>query len=146
MELLSHSSVAPERRSAYSLSYSVCGAGRKLLLKNFCYVCHQSRVSRLIKDAMHHQLQATFRNSNVPASAAWEFFCFGWCWRKLAKASFLKTLPFALMAALNVAIFIAATRSTWRFRHEIRGDYLDYRADIARSRFLHSNQRQRNDS
>lgn len=58
-----------------------------------------------MKDALHHQQQAIFRNTGSPTLTAWEFVHLGWCWRRLALNPLWRCLPLALVALLNVAIF-----------------------------------------
>lgn len=74
-----------------------------------CYLLHQSRACQEKKDALHHQQQVVFRNNAGPAVTAWEFLRLGWCWRTATQSSFWRSLPFVLLASLNLSIFGVAS-------------------------------------
>ncbi len=69
------------------------------------YAIHQRRASQDYKDALHHQQQAILCNTTGPAGALWDFLQLPWYWRNHAIRSFVRALPLALLALLNIAVF-----------------------------------------
>ena len=69
------------------------------------YAIHQCCASEDYKDALHHQQQAILCNSGGPAGALWDFLQLPWYWRDHAIRPFVRSLPLALLALLNIAVF-----------------------------------------
>ena len=69
------------------------------------YAIHQCRASQDYKDALHHQQQAILCNTDGPAGALWDFLQLPWYWRDHAVRPFVRSLPLALLALLNSAVF-----------------------------------------
>ena len=69
------------------------------------YAIHQSRASQDYKDALHHQQQAILRNTSGAAGALWDLLQLPWYWRDHEIRSFVRSLPLALLAFLNIAVF-----------------------------------------
>lgn len=73
------------------------------------YTLHQIRARQEDQDVLHHQQQATFRNTGTPAAAAWQFVQLIWYWRKLAARPLARTLPVLLLALLNIVFWALAS-------------------------------------
>ena len=69
------------------------------------YWLHQSRTKDQFADGIHHQQQATLRNSSSPGGAAWDFLQLMWNWRKNALRPARRTLPLTIIALLNLILF-----------------------------------------
>ncbi len=69
------------------------------------YTIHQRRASQDYEDALHHQQQAILCNNDGPAGALWDFIQLPWYWRNHAIRSFVRALPLALLALLNITVF-----------------------------------------
>lgn len=68
------------------------------------FTIHQLHASPEPKDALHHQQQVTFKNTTTPAALAWEFVLLGWAWRKNARRSIFRSIPFILIALVWLAL------------------------------------------
>jgi hypothetical protein len=60
------------------------------------------------QDGLHHQLQVILRNNGGPGGAFWEFIMLPISWRGRTKRPFYRVAAFALLAALNLALFSVA--------------------------------------
>ena len=69
------------------------------------YAIHQCRASQDYQDALHHQQQAILQNTDDAAGALWDFLQLPWYWRDNEIRSFVRSLPLACLALLNIAVF-----------------------------------------
>jgi len=69
-----------------------------------CLATHFYSSSQLAKPGIHHQRQATLRNSADAAAGLWELVCIAWAWKSKAKA---KDLFFVMAPAILLAILCA---------------------------------------
>ena len=69
------------------------------------YAIHQCRASQDYKDALHHQQQVILQNTSGAAGALWDLLQLPWYWRDHEIRSFVRSLPLALLAFLNIAVF-----------------------------------------
>ena len=72
------------------------------------YILHQSRAKQGSRNAFYHQQQLVLRNSSTSGAAVWEMTRILWAWRKLASRSFVRSLPFVLLAFCNMTLFTVA--------------------------------------
>lgn len=73
------------------------------------YTLHQARAQQERASTIHHQQQATLRNSGTPGAASWQFLQIYWNWRKNAARPLARTLPLLLVALLNIIFFAVAS-------------------------------------
>ena len=57
------------------------------------------------QDRLHHQQQAILRNSSTSVGSAWQLSQVLWYWRKNAPRTWIRSLPFILLALFNAAVF-----------------------------------------
>lgn len=71
------------------------------------YALHQHNATRpgTKRDALHHQRQVILRNSNAAATACISLTMLPLSWRGRINKPFIRSLPFAILAALNVSFF-----------------------------------------
>lgn len=115
----------PSRNSAYLIAFlalfvRVAGGHFWDIL---CYIVFQTRSTGKAQDGLFRQQQAILRNTSTDTSAVWQFLALGWYWRKRAKRVWGRTLPFALVAFLNVIAIGAAGIFVSRVT-EVRSDVL----------------------
>ena len=85
---------------------TVAGAAWWKLLS---YALHQSRARQESRDGLHHQQQASFRNTGSAGAAAWQFVQLSWYWRKHTVRPLARNLPFILLAIMNMIVFALAS-------------------------------------
>ncbi|KAF9889840.1 hypothetical protein FE257_006930 [Aspergillus nanangensis] len=68
------------------------------------FTIHQLHTSQKPKDALHHQQQVAFRNTTSPTSLIWDFTLLAWAWRTNARRSFMRNVPFILLAIVWLAL------------------------------------------
>ena len=73
------------------------------------YTLHQSRARQEFRDGLHHQQQASFRNTGTAGAAAWQFAQLCWYWRKQGLRPLARNLLFLLLALINMVIFALAS-------------------------------------
>ena len=56
-------------------------------------------------DGLHSQRQAIFRNTKTAAAASWELLRLGFTWKAKARSSWLRSIPFGLLALANLVAF-----------------------------------------
>lgn len=77
------------------------------------YSLHQFRARQEYQDALHHQQQAIFRNTDSPVGASWQLVQLTWYWRSNATRYLMRTIPLAGLALLNLVLFgVAAVFSS----------------------------------
>lgn len=77
------------------------------------YSLHQFRARQEYQDALHHEQQAIFRNSDSPVGASWQLMQLTWYWRNNATRYLIRTIPLAGLALLNLVLFgVAAVLSS----------------------------------
>ena len=69
------------------------------------YALHQNHAGQELQDGIHHQQQATFRNTGTPGGAIWELIQLMWYWRNHAVRPVLRTLPIIAIALINLTAF-----------------------------------------
>ncbi|KAL8687209.1 MAG: hypothetical protein Q9218_006557 [Villophora microphyllina] len=69
------------------------------------YSMYQRRATHQYRDALHHQVQAIFRNTGTSAIAAWQAVQLHWYWRKQGNTPLARTLPVFVLALLNLLFF-----------------------------------------
>lgn len=69
------------------------------------FTLHQMRASAQPQDGIHHQQQIVFKNTGSPETAAWQFLRIFYAWRKIARRSFWRSVPLAMLALATLAAF-----------------------------------------
>ena len=72
------------------------------------FTLHQWRSGKAFNDGLHHQQQLIFRNTGTASGALWQMLQLPNSWRNHANSPWLRTLPVALLALINVVIFAIA--------------------------------------
>ena len=72
------------------------------------FALHQIRARRAFHDGLHHQQQLIFRNTGTASGAFWQMLQLPKFWRHSARSPWLRTLPVALLALINVVVFAIA--------------------------------------
>ncbi|KAK5087544.1 hypothetical protein LTR70_006962 [Exophiala xenobiotica] len=75
------------------------------LWRILCFLIHQLSSPEYVKDGLHHQRQNVLRNNGSSIGAALSFLQLGWYWRRVAKRSSMRTVPFALLATIYFIVF-----------------------------------------
>ncbi|KAF4613378.1 hypothetical protein G7Y89_g15510 [Cudoniella acicularis] len=73
-----------------------------------CFIAHQLRATTQAKDGMHHQQQATLRNSGSDIGTFWQFTLIGWAWRKRSMKTFQRSIVPIVIGVLHLIAFGAA--------------------------------------
>ncbi|KAL9620727.1 MAG: hypothetical protein Q9160_004740 [Pyrenula sp. 1 TL-2023] len=79
-----------------------------------CFVLHQLRSTKRLRDGLHHQQQAVLRNSASQNHTLLELLKIGWYWRKNANGGLWRTLPLAFLAILHTSTFALAGLFAYR--------------------------------
>ncbi len=72
------------------------------------YIIHQSRAKLAYQDGLHHQQQVIFRNASSPGSASWQLIQLLSHWWDNAKRPVLRIVPLAVLALINLVLFLLA--------------------------------------
>ena len=72
------------------------------------FALHQIRAGRALQDGLHHQQQLIFRNTGTASGAFWQILQLPMFWQHSARSPWLRTLPLALLALINVVVFAIA--------------------------------------
>lgn len=74
-----------------------------------CLILHQYFQTYLPQDGLHHQRQATLRNSISEMASLWTFIRILWAWRKRATRPFHRLLPVIVLSLFATAGFSIAS-------------------------------------
>jgi hypothetical protein len=86
---------------------------------------HQYLSSEKAKDGIYHQRQVLLRNTDSSSTALVKLFRLSWVWRKHAKLNaFRRNSGLMLLAALNTAIFIAASLTSSKVTNSMGDEVL----------------------
>ena len=69
------------------------------------FALHQYMCKPDSQDGLHHQQQAILRNSSTSFGSAWQLSQVMWYWRKNAPRTWIRSLPFILLALSNAVLF-----------------------------------------
>lgn len=79
-----------------------------------CFVLHQVRSTKKLRDGLHHQQQVLLRNSTSQNHTLLELVKLNWYWRRNANGGLWKTLPLASLAILHATTFALAGLFAYR--------------------------------
>lgn len=73
-----------------------------------CFVLHRIQTNQMSHDGLHFQHQALLRSKSSETDFVWRIYEIGWAWRSIVPSSFRRSVPFAVLAIVNLAIFLVA--------------------------------------
>lgn len=73
-----------------------------------CFIVHQIRHTRELRDGLWHQQQILIRNSHSHLDTLWDFMKLSFFWRRHVNSPFLRNLGYMLLVIVHASLFIAA--------------------------------------